>query len=89
MAAGGALLVGGVLLLTGHRRAGTVAATSGTVLALVDQQELVKSWWNQLPGYLDQLEQMIDHAQETLGRAQEMVDHVAAKREKMRTLLNR
>jgi hypothetical protein len=89
IAAAGALLAGGVLLLTGHRRAGTVAATSGAALTLIGQQELVRSWWNQLPVSLNHIEQMLDQAQATLEQAQEMVDNLAAKREKLRTLLKR
>jgi hypothetical protein len=38
-AAGGSLLAGGLLLLTGNRRAGLVTAASGTALALLDQQD--------------------------------------------------
>jgi hypothetical protein len=89
IAAGGALLAGGLLMLAGHRRSGTVAAASGVALTLIDQQEMVKSWWHQLPGYLDNIENMIDRAQETLEQAQGMMDNLTAKREKVRTMLQR
>jgi hypothetical protein len=89
IAAGGALLAGGVLLLTGYRRAGTVAAASGAALTMIDQQELVKTWWNQLPGYIDQIENLLKQAQGTIEQVQEMVDNLAAKREKVLTLLHR
>ena len=37
IAAGGSLLAGGLLLLTGNRRAGLMTAASGTALALLDR----------------------------------------------------
>ena len=89
IAAAGALLAGGVLLLTGHRRAGTVTATSGAALTLIGQQNLLRSWWNQLPVSLNKLEQMLDQAQATLEQAQGMVDNLAVRREKLRTRLKR
>lgn len=80
IAAGGTLLASGLLLLTGRRRAGLVAAATGTTLALLDQQELVRSWWNLLPGY-------IDSVQRALSQMQAGVEDVAAKRETLRKIL--
>jgi hypothetical protein len=65
-AAAGLLIASGVLLVSGRRRAGLVAASSGTALALLDQKETLRRWWNQVPGYLDQAERMLDQVQETL-----------------------
>jgi hypothetical protein len=64
--AAGILMAGGVLLLTGRRRAGMVAASTGTALALLDQKETLRAWWNRVPGYLDQAERMLNQVQETL-----------------------
>jgi len=89
IAAGGALLAGGLLMLTGNRRAGTVAAVSGVALTMIDQQELVKTWWNQLPVFIDRIDKLLDQAQGTIEQVQETVDNLAAKREKVRTLLHR
>jgi hypothetical protein len=80
VAAGGSLLVGGFLLLTGQRRAGMVAAASGTALALLDQQETLRSWWTLIPGYVDEVQQII-------GRVQGVVEDIAAKRESLQQVL--
>jgi hypothetical protein len=81
-AAGGTLVTAGLLLLAGERRAGMVAAASGTALALLDQQETLHSWWNALPGYIDQV-------QDVLAKVQDTVNEVAAKREELRRVLAR
>jgi hypothetical protein len=81
-AAGGSLLAGGVLLLTGNRRAGLVTAAAGTALAVLDQQETVKAWWNALPGYIEQ-------AQHVLGQVEETVAEVGAQRERLHRILTR
>ena len=80
IAAGGSLLAGGLLLLTGRPRAGLVTAVAGTALAALDQQETVKSWWNALPGYIDQ-------AQRMLAKADATVAEVAAQRERLHRIL--
>jgi len=81
-AAGGALIAGGLLLLTGQRRAGMVAASAGTALALLDQQQTLKSWWNILPVYLDEF-------QATLGKVQKTVGEVEAKRARLHQIMGR
>ena len=81
-AAGGTLVAGGLLMLIGERRAGVVAAASGTALALLAQPETLHSWWNALPGYIDQV-------QRVLGRVEDTVNEVAAKREDLRRILAR
>jgi len=82
VAAGGALLTSGILLLAGKKRAGMAAAVSGTALAMLDQQELLHSLWIQLPGYIDQVQEMIS-------RAQDAVDDIAEKRDSLRRVLGR
>jgi uncharacterized protein (DUF1697 family) len=81
-AAAGTLVASGALLLAGKRRAGMVAAASGTALALLDQQETLRSWWNTLPGYLEEVQRMLSQVQGT-------VDELAAQREKLRRVLSR
>ena len=81
-AAGGTLVAAGLLLLVGERRAGMVAAASGTALALLDQQETLISWWNVLPEYIDQLQRMLDQVQNT-------INDVEVKREALRRVLAR
>jgi len=81
IAAGSALLVGGLLMLAGKRRAGTVLAASGGALTLLDQQEAVRKWWNRLPGYIEEVQRVAD-------QVQEVAEDLAVKREKLRTLLH-
>ena len=76
MAASGALIASGVLLLTGQRRAGLVTAASGTALALLDQQDALRRWWSSLPGYMERVQSLI-------GKVQSTVDELAAKREQI------
>ena len=53
-AAGAALVAGGLLLMSGRRRAGVVAASAGTALALLDQKQALLTIWSALPGFIDQ-----------------------------------
>jgi hypothetical protein len=80
IAAAATLAASGVLLVSGKRRAGLVMAVSGTALAMLDQQETVRCWWNMLPGY-------IAEAQGILSRVQRAVDHIAVQRDKMHQIL--
>jgi hypothetical protein len=82
IAAGGALIAGGLLMLSGQRRAAMAAAAAGTALAMLDQQETLRAWWRELPGYVDQLEQLIQQVQST-------VDELAAKRNSLRRVLSK
>ncbi|MFZ1087547.1 MAG: hypothetical protein WAN35_21495 [Terracidiphilus sp.] len=79
-AAGGSLVTAGLLLLAGKQKAGMVAAAAGTALALLDQQETLYSWWNELPTYIDQV-------QSVLSKVQDTVNEVAVKREALRRVL--
>lgn len=82
IAAGGALITGALLLLAGKRKVGTVVAVGGAALALVDQQEVVKQWWQQLPGYLTE-------AQRIANSVEGAVEEVAARRESLHKILGR
>jgi hypothetical protein len=81
-AAAGTLAASGALLITGNRRAGLIAAASGAVLAMMDQQEVVRTWWNMLPGFLEEL-------QATLGKAETAVEDLSTQGQKLRELFNR
>jgi len=82
IASGATLIAGGLLLLTGNRRAGTVAAASGAALALLDQQEALRSFWNELPVYIDEV-------QRVLNQVQDSIEDIAAHREKLRRIMAR
>lgn len=81
-AAAGSLLAGGVLFLTGKRRAGLVAGVAGAALTMVEEKEMVKRWWEELPGYLDSAQRMLDQAQQT-------IDDLAAKRDRIMSILGK
>ena len=82
IAAAGTLAASGVLLVAGKRRAGLLTAVSGAALALLDQQEVVSKWWSALPGYLDEVQGMLCHAQEA-------VDDLSVQGEKLRRVLGK
>jgi hypothetical protein len=81
-ASGGALLAGGLLMLTGNRKAGLVTAASGAALAILDQRETVKALWDALPGY-------IDNVQNVLIQAEQTVAEVDAQRERLHRIFSR
>ncbi|MGB6744934.1 MAG: hypothetical protein WBE38_14905 [Terracidiphilus sp.] len=80
MVAAGTLAAGGALLVSGQRRAGLVTAATGTALAMLDQQETVRTWWNALPAYLAETQDM-------LARVQAVLDDIAAQRERLHKIL--
>jgi hypothetical protein len=82
IAASGALIAGGLLLLAGKRRLGTVVAASGAALMLMQEQETACALWEQLPGY-------VDEAQNLISRVQDTVEEVAERREDLRRILAR
>ena len=79
-AAAGTLAASGALLITGNRRAGLIAAAAGATLAMIDQQETVLTWWNMLPGFLEEINA-------TLGRAQGAVNDLSTQGQKLREVL--
>jgi hypothetical protein len=81
-AAGGSLVAAGLLLLVGERRAGMVAAASGTALAMLNEKETLLSWWNAMPVYIEQV-------QGVLNKVQTSVEEVDAKREALHRVLAR
>ena len=82
VAASGSLIAGGLLLLSGRKRAGLALAASGTALALLDHQDTVRHWWKAMPGY-------VDRAQYMLEQAQDVVENIAQKSESLRRAVSR
>ena len=78
--ASGALIAGGLLLLAGKKRLGTVVAASGAALALLEEQEAIRQFWEQLPGYIDEAQHLADRVQGT-------VEDLAVKRANLRRIL--
>jgi hypothetical protein len=76
------LVTSGALLLAGKRRLGLVAAATGTSLAMIDQQDTLKQWWALLPGYIAEVQKVLNQVEET-------VDEVASQRDKLGQFLHR
>jgi hypothetical protein len=58
--AAGTVIAGGVLIATGHRRAGMAVAATGAGMALLEEQEAVKSWWKNVPAFLAEAQVFLD-----------------------------
>ena len=82
VAACGSLIAGGLLLLSGQKRAGLVMAASGTALAMLEHEEMLRNWWEALPGYVDRAQSMFE-------QVQDVVENVAEKGESLRRVLSR
>jgi len=76
IAAGSALVVSGLLLMSGKRRAGVAVGTAGTTLALLQHEDTVRAWWSRIPA-------LVDDAQAGLALLQERVDEFTEKRNAM------
>jgi hypothetical protein len=79
---GATLLTGSLLLLTGKRKAGLLVTAAGTTLAMLENKDVVRAWWDSLPGYLDNAQRMLDQAAAT-------IDDLTEKRNKIMSLLGR
>src|SRR4051812_6312432 len=66
VAACSSLVAGGLLLLTGHKRAGLVMAASGTAIALMDHEETLRRWWEALPGYVNRAQSMFEQVRDVM-----------------------
>jgi len=76
-AAAGTLAASGALFVTGFRKAGLAAAVSGVALAMLDQQDEVRKWWNAVPGFLEDIQTL-------LSKAQDAVEDVTEQSQKLR-----
>lgn len=78
--AGGALIAGGILLLTGQRRAAIAVSVAGAALTLLGEQETVRTWWEQIPGYVEHMENMI-------GRVKSSMEEITVTRDNLQQVL--
>jgi len=76
------LVASGALLLAGKRRIGLVAAATGASLAMIEQQDAIKKWWVLLPGYIVQI-------QDVINQVDDAVKEFAEQREKLGNVLGR
>jgi hypothetical protein len=82
LAAGGTLLAGAVLLLTGKRKAGLALTATGTALALLHEKETTLRWWAALPIFLS-------NAHRIIGKAEQAMDEVNARKDKLRSMFKK
>ena len=80
--AGGSLIAGACLLLTGRRRAGMVMAASGTALAMLEHEQNLRNLWNALPGYVDRAQSMFD-------QLRDVAEEIAEKGHSLRSAMAR
>ncbi len=80
--AAGTLVAGGLLLVTGNRKAGLLVALTGAALAMLDQKETVKSCWDALPGYLNEIQGVV-------ARVQDTVEEIATQGAKLRSMVGK
>lgn len=80
LAAGGVMVAGGLLLLSRQRRTGTLLSVAGAGLALADQKDAVRTWWNNIPEY-------VERVQGVISQVQNKVDEFTAKRESFHRVL--
>jgi hypothetical protein len=76
------LVASGALLLSGKNRLGLVAAATGTSLAMIDQQDTLTKWWAMLPGYIAQVQGILEQVESA-------VDQFGQQREKLGQILGR
>jgi ABC-type transporter Mla subunit MlaD len=67
--AAGTLIAGGALMVAGHRRAGLALAATGAAMALLEEQEAIKSIWENLPSYLHDAQDMLDKVEGYMNQA--------------------
>jgi hypothetical protein len=78
----GSLVAGGVMILGGRRRAGVAIAAAGTALALLEDQEIVVSWWRKLPNFMAR-------AQDFLDRVEHYAEQASAQGHRIQDILRR
>lgn len=71
-----AMIAGSLLLLTRQRRLGLIVTAAGTALAALEHRDLLADWWEKLPQHLDKAEHMINQAQETIQDLTEKRDRI-------------
>jgi uncharacterized protein YoxC len=49
---------------------------------MIDQQDTLRAWWRQLPGYVDQIQHMLDDVQA-------LVEDITGQRERLREVLGK
>ncbi len=77
VAAGTALVAGGLLLLGRQRRTGLAVAAAGSALVLLDHQDTLRAWWRELPAFVDRVQGIVGQVQEKVGEITAHRDAIA------------
>ena len=77
----GSLIAGACLLFSGRRKAALAAAVAGAAVAALEKPEVVKELWDNTPKYLRA-------GQDFLLRAEDVVDDLRKKGEKLKGILS-
>jgi hypothetical protein len=80
--AAGSLIAGALLLVTGYRRAGLAVAAAGATVALLENPEAVRNFWNSIPDF-------VHTSQDFLSRAESLIDDINRQRARVRSMLSR
>ncbi|HVJ07971.1 MAG TPA: hypothetical protein VM554_06280 [Acidisarcina sp.] len=78
----GSLIAGVCLLLGGKRKAGVGLAAAGTIIALAEEPEVIKEWWEGIPGY-------VKTGQNLLQKIEGFVEQLAEQGESVRRMVRR
>jgi hypothetical protein len=80
--AAGSLLVGALLLVTGRRGAGLAVAAAGASVALLENPEAVRNFWNSIP-------EAVHASQDFLARAEGLIDDINQQTGRLRSMISR
>ena len=80
--AAGTLLASAVLLVTGKRKAAVAVAAAGTAVALIEDPESVRRFWDEIPNY-------VQAGQRALARMEGLVEQAAEQGARLKDILRR
>lgn len=80
--AAGTLLTSGILLVLGRRKAALAVAAAGGAVALLEDPDGVRKFWNDIPSY-------VQSGQKLLARFEGIVEQLADQGEKLKDVLRR
>ena len=80
--AAGTLLASAVLLVLGKRKSAIAVAAAGGAVALIEDPESVRRFWNDIPNY-------VQAGQKMLGRLEGLIEQVAEQGSQFKDVLRR
>jgi hypothetical protein len=80
--AAGTLLTSAILLVLGKRKAALAVAAAGGAVALVEDPEGVRKFWNDIPGY-------VQSGQRALGRLEGLIEQFGEQGGQLKDLLKK